>query len=239
MIVFNEKEYIKQILDSRKKPQKMSDFKLISYIAKYYYDKFADEELYLRFVLDVLYDFNDKYNQKRHIYEPLAKKICHHFVSGKWETQMFCAQPVTIYKEEMEKINTCQTLNQKKILFTLYVLAKIKNNHNGWINYSKSDIIDLSGTRISKQEWLETLRYFYLNNLATISKNPHIKGIKIELQTDGAEFAIIDNFSGIGKQYVTLTDKNWMLCTHCGKLIRRHSNRQKYCKKCYKEVKSH
>lgn len=239
MIIFDEEQYIKKILDTREIPKNVSDFKLISYIAKYYYGKISDEELYIKLVFDVLCDFDSYYKLFEYKYNPMVQKICHNFFSGKWDTEMFLAKPVTIYKEEMEVINQCDTLEQQKVLFVLYVLAKIRTVPNGWVNYQHQDIKKISNLNLSNEDWLLVLHQLYKNNFMTISKNPHKTGFKVPIKTGGEQFTVINKFENLGKQYMVLINSSLMLCENCGKLIYRKNNRQKFCKKCYKKTKKH
>jgi len=57
------------------------------------------------------------------------------------------------------------------------------------------------------------------------------------LDTEEEDVSVfISDFRNLGNQYMQLVGENYMTCQNCGVVVRKTSNRQKYCQACAVEL---
>jgi hypothetical protein len=148
---------------------------------------------------------------------------------------------IPITQLEMNLISKCETDKEKKLLFTLYVLAKSILEPTGWVNYSDGQILEygnLKGcTNLELHQILYDLRekgFITVNNLIGSS------GYKVDLGQDITDVALtVVDFKNLGNQCLNYLKSDWKMCECCGRMIKIKGNigrPQKYCKKCGKKI---
>ena len=238
MIIVNEKRYVEDIMHTNKKPDKVGVRKLLTYIAKYYYSEWKDLSVaqYARNVLQRVKDFrlNPAYYQE-YQYSNYVKNLCNKIVKGKINPQLRDIKSVIISKPEINLIQSTPDEREQKVLFTLYVLAKITNNGNGWVNYSTSDIFQMANVTMKKWDREYMIGNMGREGLLSYSKSTKNSAIKVELMDGDPEIEITE-FEKIGNQYIATCKPGWIMCRRCGKVTKKRSNNQKYCKRCSAEI---
>lgn len=233
MIIINEYQYAKDIMDSLKVPENMSVKELLRYIAKYYYQEDYTTKEYMEIIFDKIREFNlssSKYQEYK--YENYVKNMCVKLLSGDMSHILRDIKSVCIYESEIEIINKCENDKQKKLLFTLYVLAKI-NNSNGWVNYELKDVFSLANVTATIEDRCMLIHDLYKNGLIQQTYKVDSQGCKVELGSADENVAVsINSFVNIGNQYISLFKPGWKMCECCGKLFKVKGSNSKYCKAC-------
>ena len=240
MIILNEVDYVRQIIETKERPPKMAMKRLIVYLCKYYYNKtsFKDAKEFQRFILDLLLEFHfneaeyEEYRFNNYVYT-----ICKKLLSGELSGFLRDIKEIIITKSEAEIIRSCETDRQKKLLFTLYVLAKTYNNPTGWIGYSDNDIFSLANLQATAKE--KVLLIKELIDLGLVQYNHVIdkNSYKVELDEDLTNVElIITDFTNIGNQWVIHEDNTKMICERCGRIVQRRGKKHKYCRRCYHDL---
>ena len=237
MIIFNERKRIENIINTRNKKAISNKYTLIKALIKYYYPQFKDKtwQEYHKFILSEmnLFDF-DIAEYEEWEYSEFIKTTCKKALCNKFNIYLRELDYVEITEAELNKISSAENDQQKKVLFTLYVLAKLYPYQSGWVNYKDSEIFKLANVHLSIRE--RDLLFFRLQKQGLIQLN-HIvgqSGVRVELIEDSPVALKIENERCFGNQYIAyVRGGKWMICEKCGRLIQRKNNRQRFCKQCY------
>ena len=240
MIIINERKYVEDILHTNIKPETVGVKRLLLYIAKYHYSDWKDLSVsqYSKNVLQRIKDFHlsPAYYQE-YKYANYVKNICTKLKKEKIPTQLRDIKNVIISKPEMNLIQSAQNEKEQKVLFTLYVLAKINHNSNGWVNYSTADIFKAANVVMKKWDRESMIGNMGREGLLSYSRSTKNSAIKVDF-IEGEPEVEISSFEKIGNQYIVLYKPGWIMCRKCGRLIKKHGNNQKYCYKCSDEIEA-
>ena len=115
----NEKEYIRNILVSKKKPDNLSMGYFITLIAKYYYSDESDIEELSNIIKGKILEFElDNYQEYK--YHNKIVSVCSELFNGKIEQHFKEKEYIPIYESELNFINLLPDDRQKKLMFTLF-----------------------------------------------------------------------------------------------------------------------
>lgn len=242
MIIFNEYHYFLDILE-KNDASKIGIKRLITDLAKYYYDecKHLSSKEYCEKVLQRMDQFN--LPAKRYIeynFANYALAQCSKMKSGKISHDFYVTSKIIITNPEMEIIHRASTEREQKLLFTLYVLSKNRDDPNGWVNYSLKDIFEYANISITNAEKYELLRKLYSDGFIDINHKVGKNGFKVML-VDGDPEIIIDQFHDFGRQYIISYKEGWTMCRNCGSLLKiktKTGRPLQYCKSCASEIKN-
>ena len=183
MYILNEKDYIREILASRVKPDDLSINYLITLTAKYYFDESKTIEELIDIVKNKILEFNITGYQEYKYYNNIKKIIVDLFESD--SPTLFRELPyIPIYEQEIHIINSLPNDRQKKFMFTLYVIARYMDNH-GWINKKDirglSEVFKLANVTLTNDKKMEMLHNLYSNGYIKFTKKIDNLNIQIEL----------------------------------------------------------
>jgi len=162
--------------------------------------------------------------------------------SGAGKYPLIDVRGVTISQREMEQIGRLGGRLAQRLMFTLLCLAKYGNAVNprngNWVNRSPREVFALANITVTVNRqslmindlWREGY-VGYSNIVDNINLN-----VKI-LDTEEEDVSVfISDFRNLGNQYMQLVGENYMTCQNCGVVVRKTSNRQKYCQACAVEL---
>ena len=240
MIIFNEYKYVENMIDTHIVPDGMSVKRVLRYLAKYYYDESFTVKEYKEFIFEQVKEFNfSGIFYQEYKYDSYLKNLCEKLLSGEISHQLRDIESVDIYQSEIDIIKKCENDKQKKLLFTLYVLAKI-NNTNGWVNYDLKDICSLANVTATITDRSLLIYELYKNGLLDQNNRIDKLGYKVELGSPDEKVVLtISSFKNIGNQYIANFKPGWKMCECCGKLFKiksKHDGSSKYCKQCAKNI---
>lgn len=240
MYILNEKDYIRGILVSKRKPDDLSIGYLIMLIAKYYYNNGEAFEDLIDIVKNKLLEFNIE-NYQEYKWSNKITKTCKVLYESEEKSKFRELEYIPIYQKEINLISKLPNDRQKKFMFTLYSIARYMNC-GGWIN--KKDIRDLSevfklaNITLTQDKKNELLHELYKNGYIYFGNKIDNLNIRVDL-VDGKDEDIVYKvveFAKLGNQYIGNFKKGYKQCKSCGKKIKDTGNRKLYCDKCAEEV---
>ena len=239
MVIFNERKYVDEMISNHKKDPKMGFRTFLKYLIKYYYPEYKDKSVkeYTQKILDVVNSFNfESYLYQEYEYYDYIRRTCKKAQKGEFKAELRDFDSICVTKAEMEVIAKGKDDNERKLMFTLYVLAKVYSYHSGWVNYAPSEIFKLANIYISWRDRFLLINSLYEAGLLQLNHIIGKTGYKVELHEDSPAAITIELGQDFGKQYIAATRPGWGICEECGRLIRKKTNNQRYCKKCAEEV---
>lgn len=223
-------------------PEDVSPNVAISYFTKYYYDKLksniTDNKLLLSSIINNVIDKMNSYNLNVTYYqEYIAKDRIEKYFKDLYTGKLSLLRDINtipLYKSEYETILRCDSDREKKILFTMYILARLVNGH-GWVYQSDTDIYKLANVSTTNKND----NVFYLLNTKGFITVPKKIGSKMkvelsEILNEPIEIEI-DDISNLGNKFIAHMKTGYIVCKGCGKLVKiksKHDYSTKYCKGC-------
>lgn len=234
MIITNEKKYIEEILSSGEKPTNISVKSLIRYLARYYYDYCKEQSVdeYKRFVLDAVGSFNlSPLQYQEYRYANYARTYCKNLLDGVFPSSLRETESITITEAELSLVNEAVYRKERKVLFTIYALAKVYSPTLGWINCSETDIFKCANVEVSYKERLQIMHSLIKDGLVEMNHMLDKNGYHVELFPDSPVIFSTDKLENFGNQYLVLMNDNLKICPKCGRVYRK-VNDAGICSKC-------
>ena len=239
-LIFNEKTYIENLLQTHNNNMDITLFQLTQLIAIYYYQEYGindKEQLEKRVNAEIeCFHFDGYYYE---LYYRTIRSVVQSVI--KYDLKLKECYKIPIYQSEYEIIKSCGDKKHQKLLITLYAMARWSNNEYGWTS-SKCKLphikksANLSMT--NKDFYLlfhDLLVDGYINNTKKVGK---FCFQMLHYNTDKNEPVVfeIDSFDNIGNKFIASQVNTHTTCALCGKLVKKTSPRMKYCPKCAKEL---
>ena len=237
-VVLNEKKQAEYIIEKGEVGNKPTSTLFL--VAKYYRQK---ENLNKEQTFNKLNEFMEK-NYKNYnsatwedIIEDISKK------ANKYPLREI--DYIEITKSEIDTIRNICNIKYEKLLFTMLCYAKLYNKisdkNNGWVNTNIKELFRVA--RVSVR--YRNDKFLYLNDLETAglisfsNKNDNLN-LRVTFVDNNSDTVLkIDDFRELGYEYLNyIGDGKFIRCECCKKLIRKKSNKQKYCTDCYKRINS-
>ena len=237
-VVLNEKKQVEYIIEKGEVGNKPTSTLFL--LAKYYRQK---ENLNKEQTFNKLNEFMEK-NYKNYnsatwedIIEDISKK------ANKYPLREI--DYIEITKSEIDTIRNICNIKYEKLLFTMLCYAKLYNKisdkNNGWVNTDIKELFRVA--RVSVR--YRNDKFLYLNDLETAglisfsNKNDNLN-LRVTFVDNNSDTVLkIDDFRELGYEYLNyIGDGKFIRCECCKKLIRKKSNKQKYCTDCYKRINS-
>lgn len=236
-LILNEKKYIEEIIQCGELPDTISPYAMVTYLTKYYYDKYRSLKELITIVCDQMDKFNipveqyQEYNAKIRI-----KKVYNEIINNK--TFMLKEyEYIPLYQSEYDKIMQCESDREKKLLFTIYILARYTNKY-GWVYLSEKDIYQLANVSNTNKNQIDLIAKLIHEGFIKETKKVNDLKIGVNLSNDKNDKVVfkVDRLSYLGNQFIAFIKPGYKICENCGKLIKIKANNQKYCKICSEEM---
>lgn len=244
-IILNEHEYISSIIETDEWPEDLSTTLGITYLCRFYY--YNNTNLTLKGVTDLVIDQMNKYNFSVADYEEykaisIIQSTYNKLKAGKLSPLRSISE-IKLYKDELEKINSCENDKQRKVLFTIYVLAKLTDKY-GWVYNARNDIYKLANVSITHKKKDNIIHELWQKELIKITNRVDDTKVGVDLisekeREDKQPVLNIINIENLGNQYIAYHYPNKVMCVKCGKIVRRKTTSgfsPKYCKTCGEEM---
>lgn len=151
---------------------------------------------------------------------------------------------LVITKPEMDKIDSLDSKQLKRLAFTLLCLAKYAHAANPendyWVNNKDSEVMALANvsTSLKRQAGL----YSSLRELGLIefSRKVDNTSVRVQFVEDGECALYVTDLRNLGYQYLMYHGEPYFVCANCG-ITTKYSNpknkrNQKYCKECATKI---
>ena len=149
---------------------------------------------------------------------------------------------VWITENELKTIDDIQNKVLERLTFTLLCLAKFRNyrnpNNNNWVNCSNGEIYSLAC--ISTSSFDKDIKFNKLRELGLIEYAKKVNNLNIQVlytDDDSEKKLFISDFRKLGYEWRVYKGEKYIRCADCEILVRKTSNRKKYCKDCSKNTK--
>lgn len=148
---------------------------------------------------------------------------------------------VPITNLEMGICSTVGSIQKQRLMFTLFALAKYNKLANpkneGWVSISDSKLFSLANVTTSVKRQSLMLNDLYQNKYISFARNIDNTSIKVLfMDMDSPAVLRLTDLRNLGNQYMLYSQDNYMKCECCGTIIKKRSNRQRYCKPCARIV---
>ncbi len=248
--IFNEKQYIEDFLNGTQVENKIGLRYIIGLLFRYY-TIYKSDEINSRKVKDqILNDiknngsFHDNsiqdFELEKIIKSVIAKNKKYYKDNGMYKP-LKQLEYIPLYKGEFDFIQTLETEQEKKFMFTCYILARFYNTT--WVNSSETEIFKLANiTKTSKEKSL------FIGKLLREEKifmSDYITSLALKLkevkQENDEEVIKVYEMKNLGNLFLAHIRPNYKQCEECGRLVRiksKNDGRTKYCVACRKKINS-
>ncbi len=236
LYILNEKDYIRNILASKEKPDELSMGYFISLITKYYFSDELDAEQLSDIVKKKILEF-DLDNYQEYKYHNKIMGTCEGLFNDYNNRTLKEKEYIPIYENELKFISTLPTDKHQKIMFTFFAVARYMDC-GGWINKKTSrdisEVFRLANITLTSDKRNELLHELYTNGYITFGKKVNNLNIKVTLDDSGEVAYKITDFQNIGNQYIGNFKKGYKQCINpsCGRVFKISGTNNKYCKQC-------
>lgn len=231
-IVLNEYEWAEQAINSHdlgKKP-----IETLNRVARYYVEnQYSKKEV--RKLLDIFMLQCDPQISLVHWSDTLDKVAKS---SGKY--RLIRLDGVNISKKEMEKIESLDGKQIRRLAFVLLCIAKywdsVSERNNHWVNNPDKEIMQMANINTSIKR--QSLMFAELRDSGFIRFSKKIDNLNVQvIFMEPGETAIhIQDFRNLGYQYLKYYGGPYFECANCGITVKMQmpskGRRQKYCPDC-------
>lgn len=234
-IVLNEHEWAQEKIASRSLGTK--PFETLSRVAKYYIDKnYSKKET--RDILDTFLLQCDPT-----VSLPKWSETLDYAVLRALKCNAVKIDGVEITKPEIERIDSLEGIQVRRLAFTLLCLAKywdiVNPQGDHWVNSKDSDIMRMANINTSIKR--QSLMYHTLNEAGMIqfSKKVDNTNVRVRFITQGDVALTITDFRNLGYQYLRYHGEPYLECQNCGITVKSKNTigrKQKYCKECASDM---
>lgn len=146
---------------------------------------------------------------------------------------------VHVTAAEMELVDSQDTLAEKRLLFTLIVLAKHHNDRRGdktgWVNYPISELLRYACNSGDSKRGLECIHRFYKKGYVVLRSGIGKLSLQVVcLDEEGDTVMGIDDLRVLGYEYMNHKGlAKFTRCADCGLLFKQNKQcNRKYCEHC-------
>ena len=241
--IFNEKQYIEDFLNGTQVENKIGLRYIIGLLFRYY-TIYKSDEINSRKVKDqILNDIKNNtfysFELEKIIKSVIAKNKKYYKDNGMYKP-LKQLEYIPLYKGEFDFIQTLETEQEKKFMFTCYILARFYNTT--WVNSSETEIFKLANiTKTSKEKSL------FIGKLLREEKifmSDYITSLALKLkevkQENDEEAIKVYEIKNLGNLFLAHIRPNYKQCAKCGRLVKiksKNDHSTKYCNKCGYEIK--
>ena len=150
---------------------------------------------------------------------------------------------IGVTEREMRTIDAISGILLRRLMFTLLCLAKYGNalseKNNGWVNRDTREIFSLANITATIKRQALMVNDLWNAGYIKYSNIVDNTNLRVAILDDESPVCIrITDFRNIGNQYMMHSGAQYFECEGCGLVIKRTSNRQKYCSCCAADVHS-
>ena len=230
----NEREYAESILSCKTTTKKPSE--ALSIIARYLYTNgYKPSEISQK-----LEDYIIRIDENASI--PKWQKTIDKYVSNASKYSLTEIESIPVTQSELEVIASISGAQLKRLAFTLLCVAKFYNENNAfnnnWVNKPDKEIFRLANIQTTSMK--QSLMLNDLYSLGLIGYSNLVDNINVNVKfvdNDSEPILYISDFRNLGYQYLRYIGQGtFTKCKSCGLIMRKSSNRLKYCADCAADI---
>lgn len=149
---------------------------------------------------------------------------------------------VKVTSKEIGEVKKAGGVLLQRLLFTLICLAKYGNavnpNNKNWVNTPPRDIFSLADIKVNLNRQSLMINDLWKKGCLEYSRivdNINLN-VKVIDEDPKDEALFVTDFRSLGNQYMKFIGNDYMECQNCGIVVKRTSNRQKYCPSCAAKI---
>jgi hypothetical protein len=232
-IVVNEKKYVLDALNGTEKPD-IGFYSFLNLISKYYAAQCATVE-------ETIYNVDEQ--MKKLYKEEYLKEKWRVYISGIFKkvkegiTGINDREDVVVYTWDMCQVFKGETDQERKLLFSAYVIAHYMGC-NGWLNTKTSksiaDWFEMANVACTSSDRFLFLGEMKKKGLIETTKKCDNLNVKVNMLSDYfGETPVfrITELENLGNLLIATYKDGYKQC-ECGRLIKINSNRQTMCRFC-------
>lgn len=234
-IVLNERDWAEEMIASRslgKKP-----FETMCRVARYYFDNGFSRKKIRRMLDSFLIQCDPSASLTK------WSDALDHAVSRAMKYEAINIDSIDITVPEMEKIDSLDGRQLKRLAFVLLCLAKYWNivlrRPDGWVNNKDSDIMRMANINTSIKRQSLMFSKLKQSGLIDFSRKVDNTNVRVCFFSDGDIAMRVTDFRNLGYQYMMYHGGPYFVCANCGMTVKESSPRgrkQIYCRKCANDV---
>lgn len=222
MIIFNEKEYVENVILKDKFEINNSIVKSLSMLAKYYVYERIDKSHIPKLLEDFLIAHGMEYCNND-IYIKKAMKIAEKY-------KLIHNKKIYITENDLKFIKGFNNNTIERIAFVMLVMSKFSKHYVKLIPY---DIQRYTKQNLNYDDFYKYYKIIRQSKNAIIYKNAY----KIKHDSQSPIALIIDDYNSMIIEYLkTCKTKEYIYCECCGVKVKRINNKIKYCRRCAYEI---
>lgn len=227
----NEKKYIESV--SREDFCKKMRYN-VSLLIKKFYETTSNKKEIVQMVLDYMDNVVDDFMEEKWI------NFIEKTVDKMEGDPLNCVDEICVTDKEIEIIRTLDARDEKCLLFTLIVLAKLRNftntENNSWVTYATSDIFKIANVKVSKVKQDLLIKELKDRGLIEYANKIDNLSIRVACMLDGENIVSVYELNKVGKVYYDYERLcyGYKQCTECGRFYKPNSPTHIYCKTCSK-----
>ena len=149
---------------------------------------------------------------------------------------------IKVTKAEMATVRRVESIQGRRILFTLICLCRIQNyargNASDWVNVESSNLFSRANVTLGRERGQALIRSLWQDGYIGYSKVIDNLNLKVQVMAEEDEAVMeVTSFKNLGNQYMLYEGEPFIACQGCGTVVRKSSNAQKYCKACSDEIR--
>ena len=232
-IILNEREYAERLLEEYSLGK--DEYVSICILAKYWRAKGLIAPKIRRQIEDHILR-SRPYTQVFRYEDMINSAIT---ASKKWP--LIQLESVNITQSEIDTIKSLYQVQEQQLLFAMVCLAKYRHAVNqrsdGWINTPRNDVYKFANVAGSLDRRTALQRNLHDAGLIEWPRRADSENVRVTFCDYTGEAAIrITDFRNLGYQWRQYLGEPYFACSECGIVIRKNSNRMKYCKDCAEEI---
>lgn len=239
-IVLNEHYYAEQAIQTRSLGKKPSE--TLSRVARYYIDSCdSSTKRTIRSKLDL---FLLQCDSTASI--PKWSKMLDFATDWAFKHEAIQIDSIVITKPEMEKIDSLDGKQIRRLAFVLLCLSKywniVNSQNDNWVNSKDNEIMAFANINTSIRRQCAMYATLRDAGLIQFSKKVDNTNVRVCFAEDGESAMVITDLRNLGYQYLKYHGEPYFECTNCGITVKidepTKGRKQKYCKECAVEIKT-
>lgn len=230
MIIFDELKYAENIIKNGYKGKKYVSYDNIILVKYLKYKGWSEIEI-RNFLRNMMVDYEYLFNRnilERKINRAMNKGMKYDLLTG---------IDVEITDGEIKLINSLDKIELRKMMFVLLVVWKFRGMPKRF-KISNEDLMKLSQVRVNNSTFWNYIYQITQTKMLSMVEYKNKSYYRIHIDTfEENSILKINDFDNIIYYYLSLVEpEKYSLCKECGKIIKLTSNRQKYCRDCWKNI---
>ena len=233
-LILNERREIGDMIRQNRVPDHFSKRYLITLLAGYYRGEADSAKGLEALVRDQMARFPFTVTEyQEYLWQPFLSQACKKAYQGEFPLRELDSVPLC--KRELAHIMACGTDRQRKVLFTLYIIARFMDT-GGWVNLSWAELFKRANVSVTVDRQIELIRDLVDRGLLSLSTANDNLNLRVHQESPDETVMEVTSLEFLGNQFIARFKEGCRQCECCGKVIHVTSNRMKYCKKCSEAI---